>query len=129
MTMHRQAPPNMRAPIAMKRRTLLGVMALLTFCATAGHHRAQADKKRQRSPSDQPDNDAVRAARERGDILPLDEILLDVRAKFPGELVKVEIETLNGVWVYEFKIVTPQGRRLEIYVNARTKEIVKIEGK
>jgi len=46
-----------------------------------------------------------------------------------GGVVKVESEGKAELWLYEFKIVTPEGRRLDVYVNARTKEIIKVEGK
>lgn len=110
----------------MKRRTLLQLLGTAMFLAVASGKDAYADKKGRRHRHDE---EAIRQARERGEILPLEEILLAVRASTPGEVVKVEIEHRGDLWVYEFKIVTPEGRRLDVYVNARTKEIVKIEGK
>lgn len=45
----------------------------------------------------------------------------------PGEVVKVELETENGMLIYEVKVATAQGIRYEIEIDAQTGRILKVE--
>ena len=74
-----------------------------------------------RSPK--PSDDAFKS----GQIKPLSEVLAVVRAKVPGEVVKVELDREDGIWVYEIKVLTPSGRRREVEINAHTLAIIKID--
>lgn len=47
--------------------------------------------------------------------------------RVPGQIVKVELERENGVWVYEVEIITPQGVKYEVEVDINTGNIVKVE--
>lgn len=62
-----------------------------------------------------------------GEIRPLPEVLAVARQKLPGEVVKVELEREDGIWVYEIKILTPSGKRREIEIDARTLAVIKID--
>jgi uncharacterized membrane protein YkoI len=75
------------------------------------------------------DHDDARHAVERGDIRPLAEILATVRDKLPGEIVRVEIEQRGGHWRYEFRTVDAQGRLFDVFVDARTGDVVRIREK
>jgi uncharacterized membrane protein YkoI len=75
------------------------------------------------------DHDDARHAVERGDIRPLAEILATVRDKLPGEVVRVEIEQRDGHWRYEFRTIDPQGRLFDVFVDARTGDVVRIREK
>lgn len=66
-------------------------------------------------------------AREQGKIRPLSEVLAAARAAVPGEVVKIELEREDGIWVYEIKILTPSGHRREVELNAETLAILKID--
>jgi len=70
------------------------------------------------------DQDEARAAVERRDIRPLNQILAGLREKLPGEIVKVTLEREGGAWLYEFRLVDPQGRVREVSVDAATGAIV-----
>lgn len=74
--------------------------------------------------ADDAPHDDVLAAVRRGEIRPLAEIEAKLRAERPGEILKVEIERKNGAFVYEFRILGPDGRRREIHVDARTGDIL-----
>lgn len=74
-------------------------------------------------------HDKLRQAVERGEIKPLADILELVRAKLPGEIAAVEAERKKGRWVYEFRTIDAKGRLREVYVDAQSAEIVKIEEK
>ncbi|WP_462330020.1 PepSY domain-containing protein [Thiohalocapsa halophila] len=71
------------------------------------------------------DHDRARAALERGEVQPLAEILASVTARVPGEVVEVELEREDGTWVYELKIIAPDGRVLEVLANAATGRLLK----
>ncbi len=75
------------------------------------------------------DHDAVRIAVERGEIRPLVEILAIVRTGLPGQVTGVEIERKSGRWIYEFRVVNAKGGLFEVYVDARTGEIIRIKEK
>jgi uncharacterized membrane protein YkoI len=64
--------------------------------------------------------DRARRASERGEILPLSEVLAQVRERSPGRVLEAELEREHGLWVYELKILDPAGRLLEVSVDART---------
>ncbi|MCR6110216.1 PepSY domain-containing protein [Bacillus sp. A301a_S52] len=45
--------------------------------------------------------------------------------RLPGKVVDVVLDTEQGILVWEIEILTPQGVKYEVYVNANTGEIVK----
>jgi len=73
------------------------------------------------------DSDRAYRARERGEVRPLAEILAALERRVDGEVVGVEFESEDGRHVYEFEVITPRGRLLEVYVDAATGAILKRE--
>lgn len=71
----------------------------------------------------------VRALRalEKGEVRPFAEILQIVGSRIDGEIVETELEREDGVWVYEIKYITDSGRMKEIYVEALSGLIIKVE--
>jgi uncharacterized membrane protein YkoI len=106
-----------------KIRSLLAIsmLAALTAATPALHAEAQSPKECKSS------QDCALDAFKTGQVKPLSEVLAVVRAKVPGEVVKVELEREDGVWVYEIKVLTPSGRRREVEINAQTLAIIKID--
>lgn len=47
--------------------------------------------------------------------------------QLPGEVIKVELDTENGRLVYEVDIITAQGIKYEIEIDAQTGRIVNIK--
>ena len=78
------------------------------------------------SPHDH-DHDRARAALGRGEVRPLAEILETVTTAVPGDIVEVELERERGTWVYELKVIAPDGRRLEVMVDAATGALLQHE--
>jgi uncharacterized membrane protein YkoI len=78
---------------------------------------------------DKHDHDKARAALERGEIRPLEEILALVRDRLEGRIVGVEIERKKGHWMYEFRLVDDKGRISEAYVDGLSGKIEKVERK
>lgn len=73
------------------------------------------------------DSDRAYRALQRGEVRPLAEILATVGPTLDGEIVGVEFDREDGRWVYEFEVITPRGRLLEVYVDAATGAISKTE--
>jgi uncharacterized membrane protein YkoI len=101
----------------MHRRKLIrvGLCAAIAFVPAtlwAGQHR---------------DHEEARAAVERGEALPLVEILARVRSDLGGEVIGVSFERKRDRWVYEIKVIGPGGQLSEVYVDASSAEILKRE--
>jgi len=75
------------------------------------------------------DHDLAREALQRGEIKPLSEILTMVQKEMPGEIVEVDFERDDGLWLYELKMIDPSGRFMKVYVDAANNSIVKVKAK
>ena len=71
-----------------------------------------------------PDFELARDAVERGEILPLAEVLSRLQESHPGRVIEVELEYSHDILVYEVELVTGDGRLIEVDMNAATGEIV-----
>lgn len=71
--------------------------------------------------------DAARRLLSEGRIRPLSEILAAANAKVPGEMMAVELEQEDGGYVYDIKILRPDGHVQEVEVDATTGIILKRE--
>lgn len=74
------------------------------------------------------DHERARAARARGEVLPLAQVLSRVELDFGGRVIEVELERDDGELLYELKLLLPDGRLIELEFDARTGELVKLEG-
>lgn len=75
------------------------------------------------------DHDRAREALRRGEILPLTRILPIVQRRVPGNVVEIELDSKDdGARIeYEIKVLTANGRVIEVKVDARTGRIREIE--
>lgn len=92
------------------------------------------------------DHERARAAVESGDIVPLSLILEKVEAIYEGSIIEVELEDegdegfevgdegergsghfMSG-FIYEIKLLTPQGNLLKLKFDARTAELIQVKG-
>lgn len=71
------------------------------------------------------DPDRVRALVERGEILPLEQILKMNEGDIAGRIIEVEIEGERGALLYEIKVLRPDGRYREFKIDARTGALVR----
>lgn len=74
------------------------------------------------------DHDDARKAREAAAALPLVQLLPQIEHDFGGQVIEVEFEREDGIYVYEFKILTPDGHRIEAFVEAATGKVIETEG-
>jgi len=65
------------------------------------------------------DHDRARRAMEAGEIMPLHTLLERVARRHPGQVVEVELEREDGAWVYELKLLRPDGVLLKLELDAR----------
>lgn len=85
------------------------------------------------TPAHSGDDDAAdqalaHKALQEGRIRALSEITEQVKTKLPGTTLAVELEVEDsGRIVYEFKVVDPSGKLMEVEIDAATAEILSIE--
>jgi uncharacterized membrane protein YkoI len=59
-----------------------------------------------------------------GGILPIETIVSEARAAVDGSITEVELERKRGAWVYEVEILSPDGRKTELVMDAQTGRIL-----
>ena len=64
-------------------------------------------------------------ARKQGKIMPIELILKSLKEKLKGEILEIELDDKDGRLYYEIYYLDSGGRRIEIYVDAATGEILK----
>ncbi|WP_203072165.1 PepSY domain-containing protein [Falsiroseomonas ponticola] len=99
------------------RRALL-CLAFIAAPACA----ARAEDRRRREQQER-----ARRALAEGRIRPLAEILVLLQPRLGGEVIGVELDEEDGIFVYEIKVLTPRGRRLEYEVDAATGRVLKVD--
>jgi len=70
------------------------------------------------------DIDQVRKLRSTESILPLSQILKNIKTTFPGTLLDVELEYEEGRFVYEIEILSHDRRIQHLEVDARTGKLL-----
>lgn len=88
------------------------VTATLLVCAGT----ASADSLRQNE---------VRQLRESGKILPMEDILAQVRKLQPGQVVEIELEREKGTYVYEVKVIDEKDTIHKLELDAGSGEVLR----
>ncbi len=101
--------------MAPRSRSLIAVAVLAAVLAAAAPP-ARAD--------DDEDHDLARDLYEHGEILSLPDILRLVAERVPGEVIAVDLVRDGERWVYRLQIVTGDGRRLRIDVDAARASLI-----
>lgn len=78
---------------------------------------------------DDDDHERARRAVQAGEVLPLRTILDHVARDFPGDVIETELEESDGAFIYEIKVISPEGRVMKIHYNARTGSVLRVKGK
>ncbi len=105
--------------IGMIRRLSIVLALCAASLALVGGFSARGD--------DEHDHDRAREARERGEILPLQEIIGLMRKRVDGRIAEVKIEREKDLWVYEIRVIDQRGRLIEVDLDAKTGRILEIE--
>jgi uncharacterized membrane protein YkoI len=74
-----------------------------------------------------PDYEFAHDAVERGEILPLAEVLTRLHDSYPGRVVEVELEREDGMLIYEVELVTREGRLIEVEIDAVSGRIIELD--
>lgn len=69
--------------------------------------------------ADDDDHERARRAMQAGEIMPLHTLLERVAQRHPGQVVEVELEREDGAWIYELKLLRPDGVLLKLELDAR----------
>lgn len=85
------------------------------------------DKNRDHDKDRSRDQDRARNALVQGEIRPLSAVLKAVRDKVPGEIIEIELDKEDKGWIYEVKVLTSNGRRKKVDVDAHSLDILKID--
>ena len=77
------------------------------------------------------EDDEEKAAIRSGEIAPLEQLLGEIRQRFDGRILKVELDQewrIGGrIWVYDVKILTPEGEVLKLEYDARSLELIELQ--
>jgi len=73
------------------------------------------------------DHDEARRLFENGDILPLETLLSKLRETHRGRVLEVELETEQGINIYEIELLTADGQVLEVKADASSGKILSVE--
>ena len=104
----------MPIPTPQRRFLLLAALCLLPGGLPAGTPRSEQEQ--------------ARAARLKREVLPLERILAIVERYFEGRAIHTELEREDGGLRYELEWLLPDGRVIEIELDASSGEFLKLEG-
>ncbi len=76
---------------------------------------------------DDDDSDRARAGVSSGAILPLSAILSGVETHFGARMIDAELDRKRGRMIYDLELITPQGRVLEVQVDAATARVIRVD--
>ncbi len=74
------------------------------------------------------DHEQARHALEAGEILSLRTVMDQVERDYPGQIVKIEFERDDGIWLYEIKVLQSGGKLVKLKIDARDGTVLKIRG-
>ena len=75
------------------------------------------------------EHDSALKELEAGEIVSLGRILQRCRAAYHGRVLEAELGRDGGApWVYQVKMLTPQGHIIRLLLNAKTTAIISVQG-
>lgn len=77
---------------------------------------------------DRRDHERARAALEAGQIRPLTDILTEVERRYRGRVIEADLERDDDQWLYELKILPPNGRVFIVELDAATGRFLRGRG-
>lgn len=94
----------------------LSLAGLLMLLILPGHN-LQADE----------DADRARMLKQRGDILPLEQVIKSAMAVKSGQILETELDEEDGRYIYELEILDERGQVWELELDAGTAELIELE--
>jgi uncharacterized membrane protein YkoI len=74
------------------------------------------------------DHDRARGAVQRGEALPLEQIMGRIAASHPGRLLDARLVERGGRLEYEIRLLQADGRVVELTVDARSGQVQRVRG-
>lgn len=71
--------------------------------------------------------DKVYELKQSGRIMPLEDLISQVRSEYPGRIIEVELDDDDGRYVYELELVDENGVVWDLEVDASTGQVLKYE--
>ena len=102
-------------PERILKRLPHALLAAAIIVATSGYALADDDHER------------ALDLRRRGEILPLARILDQATARYPGKVLKVELEEESGSIVYEIELLGKDGAVREMIIDAKNGKLLSVE--
>jgi uncharacterized membrane protein YkoI len=69
-------------------------------------------------------HDRARRASAGGQILTMTELLGRIHTQVTGRILDAELEHEDGAWIYEIKVLDPEGRLYELVVDAKSGRVL-----
>lgn len=80
-------------------------------------------------PAKDLDHDRAREALEAGEILPLRTIIEKLERDYPGQILEVELDHEDGLWIYEIKLLRDNGALVKLKLDAGDATLLGIKGR
>lgn len=107
----------------LRTAALIAMAGMMTATYATSQPRHDQKSHENRKTTEQ---QAIREAVARGEVIPLPKILVIAQKAVPGDIIDVELEQKDWGLKYELKILTADGRVRKVDINARTGKVVKI---
>lgn len=75
-----------------------------------------------------PDDDVPEYQQLKAEVVPVEQLFEKVQKEFEGIILELELEEEDLRWIYEVKLLTPQGNVLKIDYDAKTMAVLKVKG-
>lgn len=79
-------------------------------------------------PPAYPDDDIPGYQQLKTEVVPVEQLFQKVQREFEGIILELELEEEDLRWIYEVKLLTPQGNVLKIDYDAKTMAVLKVKG-
>lgn len=79
-------------------------------------------------PSAYPDDDVPGYQRLKAEVVPVEQLFQKVQEEFEGIILELELEEEDLRWIYEVKLLTPQGNVLKIDYDAKSMAVLTVKG-
>ena len=106
---------------------LLFALAFALLSGGAGAHEGVEREDGQRHgdwDDNDEDHDRARRASAGGQILTMTELLGRIHTQVTGRILDMELEHEDGAWIYEIKVLDPEGRLYELVVDAKSGRVL-----
>lgn len=74
------------------------------------------------------DHERARRMVRSGEIIPLRDVLFEMNKRFQGKMLEVELQNVDGRWLYDIRLLTPTGWIIDLFYDAKTKQLVEVWG-